>query len=206
MRVLAQTQARVPLRLLAFCLMPNHWHLLLWPQADDELSRFLHWLTLTHTQRWRAHYHSVGLGHLYQGRFKSIVIAADEHFLTVCRYVERNPLRAGLVDRAQDWPWSSLAQRDASGALSPRLAEWPVRRPAGWRELVNRVETEAELAALRAARPAVRYAGLGGADRGPAGSGQHPATPRPAEERARKRFLTPFALAFCLAGRECALQ
>ena len=86
--ILAETQQHVPeVRLLAYCLMPNHWHLVLWPTADGELSDFMHWLTLTHTQRWHAHYHTTGGGHLYQGRFKSFPVASDEHFLTVGRYV-----------------------------------------------------------------------------------------------------------------------
>src|SRR5438105_4281159 len=103
-RILRQAQEHVPLmRLLAYCLMPNHWHLLLWPTKDGELSDFVHWLTLTHTQRWHAHYHDVGTGHLYQGRFKSFPVQDDDHFLVVARYVERNALRAGLVFQAQDW-------------------------------------------------------------------------------------------------------
>jgi putative transposase len=80
------------------------------------LSDFGHWLTLTHTQRWHAHYRDVGTGHLYQGRFKSFPIEQDEHFLQVCRYVERNPLRAGLVNRAEQWRWSSLWQRSSGNS------------------------------------------------------------------------------------------
>lgn len=100
-RVLAQAVQRVDIRLLAYCVMPNHWHLVLWPRVDGDLSRFVGWLTLTHTQRWHAHRHTTGSGHLYQGRFKSFPVQTDEHFLAVCRYVERNPLRAGLVSRAE---------------------------------------------------------------------------------------------------------
>jgi putative transposase len=93
-RVLAEAQQEHPLPLLAYCVLPNHWHLVVAPEADGDLSRFVGWLTLTHTQRWHAHRHTAGNGHLYQGRFKSFAIQADEHLLTVCRYVERNPLRA----------------------------------------------------------------------------------------------------------------
>jgi putative transposase len=83
-RMLAEALEQVPgLRLLAYCLMPTHWHLLLWPRADGELSAFGHWLGLTHTQRWHAHYHNVGSGHLYQGRFKSFPVSGDEHYFTV---------------------------------------------------------------------------------------------------------------------------
>jgi len=97
-KVLRQARARVPMRVLAFCLMPNHWHLVVWPHADRDLSEFCRWLTVTHTQRWHAHHHTAGTGPLYQGRFKSFPIEEDEHYLTVCRYVERNALRAGSAN------------------------------------------------------------------------------------------------------------
>ena len=95
-KVLGEGHDRFPMRILAYCLMPNHWHLVLWPRRDEELSRFMAWVTLTHTQRWHAHRQSAGAGHLYQGRFKSFPVQADEHFLSVCRYVERNALRAAM--------------------------------------------------------------------------------------------------------------
>ena len=81
--------------------MPNHWHLILWPEADGELSEFMRLLTVTHTQRWHAHYHSAGTGPLYQRRFKSFPIQQDPHLRRACRYVERNALAAKLVDRAE---------------------------------------------------------------------------------------------------------
>jgi putative transposase len=150
-RILGQALEHVPgIRLLSYCLMPNHWHLVVWPRRDGELSDFGHWLTLTHTQRWHAHYRDVGTGHLYQGRFKSFPIERDEHFLQVCRYVERNALRAGLVRAAEQWPWSSLwHRRQAERRPAGLLSEWPVAEPAGWVELVNRPQTEAEVAAIR---------------------------------------------------------
>lgn len=108
----------------------------------------MRWLTVTHTQRWHAHHHTSGTGPLYQGRFKSFPIEADEHLLTVCRYVERNALRAGLVRRAETWRWSSLWHRvKGSGGLL--LAAWPVPISSDWTEHVNGVETEAESEALR---------------------------------------------------------
>ena len=98
-KVLVEAVARTQTRLLAYCLMPNHWHLVVWPRNDGELSRFVGWLTLTHTQRWHAHRHSTGSGHVYQGRFKSFPIQEDEHLYSVARYVERNARRANLVRR-----------------------------------------------------------------------------------------------------------
>lgn len=94
-QVLEEAQMRSGMRILAYCLMPNHWHLVLWwPDADGTLSRFMAWLALTHTQRWHARRGSAGSGHLYQGRYKAFLVEADDHLLAVCRYVERNPLRA----------------------------------------------------------------------------------------------------------------
>jgi len=110
-RVLAQTQARHEMRLLSWCIMPNHWHLVVWPSEDGQLGRFMQRLTITHVRRWQEHRRRVGEGHVYQGRYKSFPVQRDEHLLTVNRYVERNALRSGLVasgGRAEDWRWGSL--------------------------------------------------------------------------------------------------
>jgi putative transposase len=75
---------------------------------DGDLTSFVSWVTMTHAQRWHAYNGTVGSGHLYQGRFKAFPVEKDDHFLKVCRYVERNAMRANLVDRAEDWRWCSL--------------------------------------------------------------------------------------------------
>ena len=144
------------MRVACYCLMPNHWHLVLWPREDGQLSEFLRLLTVTHTQRWHAHYHSAGTGPLYQGRFKSFPIQRDEHFLNACRYVERNAVRANLVQRAEAWPWCSAFERHrarASGQpLPPWLleqAKWPVAGREDWLRWVNEPQTQTELEALR---------------------------------------------------------
>lgn len=149
-QILAEAQAQTRLRIAAYCLMPTHWHLLLWPRHDGELSDVLRWITVTHTQRWHAHHQTAGTGPVYQGRFKSFPVQSDEHFLTVARYVERNALRAELVSRAEEWRWSSLwrrTQRDP--ALSAWLSNWPVERPRDWVARVNRPDTLSELEELR---------------------------------------------------------
>jgi putative transposase len=175
--LLAEAQLRIPaVRLLGWCLMPNHWHLVLSPRAAGQLSAFMRWLCNTHVRRWRQHWHTVGQGHVYQGRFKNFPVQSDRHLLTVLRYVESNPLRAaGLVRRAQDWRWSSLrsacgigdgsdgdgeraAHKRASNAMTPqdqalrqfpRLSEPPIPRPRGWLDLVNQPLPPDRLAALR---------------------------------------------------------
>jgi putative transposase len=151
-RVLVEALDEHPTRLLAYAVMPNHWHLVLWPQEAGELTAFVRWLTHTHTMRWHAHYHTSGTGHLYQGRFKSFPIEADEHLLAVLRYVERNALRANLVKRAEQWRWCSLARRQAKDARAATILHpWPVAVPRNWLALVNQAQTEAELAVVRRA-------------------------------------------------------
>ncbi|MGQ0666962.1 MAG: transposase [Nitrospiraceae bacterium] len=149
-RILADAHDRTRIRIAAYCLMPNHWHLLLWPRHDGELSELLRWITVTHTQRWHAHHHTAGTGPVYQGRFKSFPVQTDEHFLTVARYVERNALRARLVERAETWQWSSLWRRSQGDSkLMSWLSEWPVERPRDWVTRVNRTHAESELESLR---------------------------------------------------------
>jgi putative transposase len=151
-RVLTEAHERVPLRILSYTIMPSHWHMVVWPRQGQhsQVSEFFRWFTLTHTQRWHAHHRTAGTGHLYQGRFKSFPVESDDHFLTMVRYVERNPLRANLVERAQDWRWSSL-WRHLSGdkELAKLLSDWPIERPRHWLKQVNQPLTECELTAIR---------------------------------------------------------
>ena len=150
LRVLALAVDRFNVALFAYCVMPNHWHLLLSPKATRELSRFMHWVTTTHARRWQLACDADGLGAVYQGRFKSIPIEAERHFLWACRYVERNALRANLVERAENWRWSSLWQRQ-NNDCGPCLAPWPILIPDNWLEHVNSPQTFAELEAFRRA-------------------------------------------------------
>ncbi len=101
-RVPEESLQRHPTRLLAYCLMPTHWRFVFWPKHDGQLTNLLRWLTLTHSDRWHTHYHSIGSGNVYQNRFKAFAVAEDEYLYAVLCYVERNPVQAGLVRRAQD--------------------------------------------------------------------------------------------------------
>lgn len=150
--VLEEAQRQSGMPILAYCVMPNHWHLVLYPPRDGMLSSFVRWLTLTHTQRWHAAHETTGSGHLYQGRYKSLLVQTDVHLIAVLRYVERNPVRAKLVRRAEDWKWSSL-WRHMYGTTSSRslLSSWPVPAEEDYLALVNAVESEEELATVRRA-------------------------------------------------------
>src|SRR5262245_27332953 len=146
LRLFDGAQGRYPMRVLAYCLMPNHFHFVLWPREDGDLSRWMQWLQTTHVRRYNEHYRTSG--HVWQGRFKAFPIQEDEHLLTVLRYVERNPLRAGMVDKVDGWPWSSLAVRE----LKDRPAwysDGPVPRGRNWLAHVEHPQTDMELLALR---------------------------------------------------------
>ncbi len=148
-KIIRDTLQRIPTRLLGWCVMPNHWHFVVWPREDGELSRFFRHLALTHATRWQLAHDAVGAGHVYQGRFKSFLIQEDDHLETVLRYVERNPLRANLVKRAQDWRWSSL-HAGSRGTDEDRrmLSDWPIQRRPDWAEFVNAPQTPAEEEAI----------------------------------------------------------
>ncbi len=136
--------------LYAYQLMSNHYHLVLRPLVDGEMSRFMGWIGGTHTMRYHAHYHTGGMGHVYQQRYKSFPIQDDEHFFVVCRYVERNALRAGLVKRAENWRWGSLWRWLQKPAPDPKLlSPWPLPRLPGWAGRVNECLTKQELDAVR---------------------------------------------------------
>jgi putative transposase len=149
--VMIEALDEYPTRILAYCVMPNHWHLVLWPREDGELPQYMQWLTMTHTQRWHAHRKSAGTGHLYQGRYKAFPVQPGLSLYRVLRYVERNPLRAGLVDRAEKWRWGSLWRRQqADPELSAWLQRWPSGEPEDWLRRVNgHAETDEELRAIR---------------------------------------------------------
>ena len=141
---IGQTQARYPFKLFGYCLMRNHFHLLLQPEPGQSISRILQSLTVAHT--WRYHRHHRSSGHVWQGRFKSSVVQDDQHLLVVLRYIEANPLRASLVADAGEYQWSSFQHHGlgrADALLSP-FAEWQrsgpteAERRRRWRVKVRR--------------------------------------------------------------------
>jgi putative transposase len=127
---------RIGIRLLGYVLMPNHWHLVLWPHDVAELSQFLHLLTTSHAARFRYASATTGLGHVYQGRYRAAVVDGDIRYIRTLRYVEANPVRANLVRRAEDWPWSSFRERLS---VAQRIVDGPIALPCpeDWARLVN---------------------------------------------------------------------
>lgn len=149
-QILIQAHQRHPIRILEWCLMPNHWHFVVWPKTDEQVTEFFRWLTHTHAMRSITHRNTVGFGPLYQGRFKSLPVQTDEHLSTMLRYVQRNPVRANLVRKASQWQHGGLwTRRHETEAMRSLLSDWPIDVPRNWEAWVNQPQTEAEVEALR---------------------------------------------------------
>lgn len=154
-RIICEAHERHPIRILEWCLMPNHWHFVVYPKQDDEVTKFFRWLTHTHAMRAITHRRVMGMGPLYQGRFKSLPVERDEHLEALLRYVQRNPVRAKLVTRARKWKWSGLwarraGEKDLKQLLSPRpIGEFAGWEPKDWDAWVDAPQTPAEVERLR---------------------------------------------------------
>lgn len=136
------------MRLLAFCLMPNHWHLVLWVKNGEALPAYMQWLSTSHVHQHHETYHTTGLGHVYQGRYRNFLIQHETHLYRVLRYVEANAKTANLAERAEQWKWSSAGRRGSADGRA-LLSEWPVPIPKNWLDYVNRGIPQGELQRLR---------------------------------------------------------
>jgi len=148
--LLSEIKEEFDMRILAYVIMPNHWHLLLYPRKDKDLSRSIHALCTSHALRQHSRKKTIGEGHLYQGRYKSFLIEEDAHLLTVLKYIERNPARAKLVEKSEDWRWGS-AYRRIYGTKKERslLSESPVDLPRNYKEWIHTPEPAESLRLLR---------------------------------------------------------
>lgn len=144
--LLSKGAERVGMRVCGFGVMPNHWHIVLWPEKDGAVSAFIHWVCTAHFAM-RVRLGRQEAGHLYQGRFHSFSVQDETYYYNAMRYVEANALRAGLVQRAEDWEWSSAFERRHGSEL---LVPGPLPLPPNWTELVNQAFNPDELATLRA--------------------------------------------------------
>jgi putative transposase len=136
------------IKLCSYCLMPNHWHLALWPMEDGCLSSFIQNVSSRHVENWRKRWDSTG--HLYESRFKCFAVQDEKYYLNIVRYIERNPVRASLVKKAVDWQWSSYYLR--SKGYNPwdiPLSSGPVPIPANWDTRITRPENDSTLSEIR---------------------------------------------------------
>lgn len=146
--VVRESLTEFEIKVIGWEVMPNHWHFVVICDRIEEVSDWLHWLTTTHAIRWNIAHGTRGSGAVYHSRFKAVPIQRETSLARVCRYVERNALRKGLVPAAELWRWGSLYAVCQNCHPIP-LERWPIPRPLNWIEIVNHPENEAELEALR---------------------------------------------------------
>lgn len=148
--ILEEAREKTDMRVLAFVIMPNHWHLVVYPRNNKDMGLFMHQLTNVHTRRVHAKTETTGTGPLYQGRYKSFPIEDDAHLLTVLKYVERNPVRAKLVKKCEEWRWGSAWLRSQSSELRKRfIDDPPLELPKNYRTWINARENEESVEQLR---------------------------------------------------------
>lgn len=165
--LLTEAKELTDMRILAYCIMPNHWHLVLSPRNDGDLSIFMHWLSTTHTRRVHVATKTIGAGHLYQGRYKSFIVEDDNYLLALIKYVERNPVRAKLVRQCELWQWGSAWRRiNGSREQKKLLDPSPTPLPHGYLKWINSTEKEDDLLEIRnAVNRGVPYGGERWVDR-----------------------------------------
>jgi len=144
-KILEQAVEKYSVKLYAYCVMPNHWHILLKTKNDGDLSKFMSWLTNTHTRKWHSVKGTTGEGHLYQGRYKSFICQDNHYFLTLARYIERNAKKANLVVNAEDWRWTSIWRRTKGSSYHTRiLSPWILDPPEDYLSFLNEPQTQSE--------------------------------------------------------------
>ena len=134
--LMEEARRKYAVRIVAYCLMKNHVHLLLWPRTADALPRFMKWLSGTHANRFHRVRGTVGLGAVYQSRYGCRRISDDRRFFNAWRYIERNALQAGFVELADEWPWCSAWQGDHDRPPF-EVDQGPLPRLSTWLEILN---------------------------------------------------------------------
>lgn len=148
--LLREAKEVTDMRVLAYVLMPNHWHLLLYPENDGDMGTFMHWLTNAHTRRVHALTETTGTGPLYQGRYKSFITKTDAHLLAALKYIERNPVRAKLARQPESWRWGSAWLRIHGLEKQKKLlSQSPVALPRAYRAWINTPDSPKDLEGLR---------------------------------------------------------
>jgi REP-associated tyrosine transposase len=156
--LIAEAACRVPMRILAYCVMRNHFHLLLWPYVGDDLPRFMHMLMVLHINRHRYRHPPESPGHIYQSRYTNVIVEHGRSIVSVAKYIEGNAMNAGLVRRAEVYPWSSASPL-ARHPDRPALSGWPIQKPHDWLTLLNLRTPASELKRIQ--RSAARGAPYG---------------------------------------------
>lgn len=148
--LLREAKALTDMRILAYTVMPNHWHLVLHPHNDGDLGLFMHRLTNAHTRQVHVRTKTIGSGHLYQGRYKSFIVDTDTYLLTLIKYVERNPVRAKFTKYCEDWQWGSARRRIHGTREQQKILDAPPTPfPRSYNQWINTPDKDDDLLTIR---------------------------------------------------------
>ena len=138
LKCLSKAKEEIPINVCSVCIMPNHWHLALYPKEDELIQKFMHRLTSLHVKKWQKRWNCIGTGPLYQGRYKLKIVKDISYYLNLIRYIERNPVRANLVSNCTDWPWSSATIREQKNNIFYYLIDQgPIKLPDNWNKFLE---------------------------------------------------------------------
>lgn len=149
-KLIEEAKELTDMRIYAYEIMPNHWHLVLSPRNDGDLGLFMHHLTNKHTRRVHTATGTIGSGHLYQGRYKSFLVDSENYLLSVIKYTERNAVRAKLVRFCEDWRWGSAWRRIHGTTPQKKLLDAPpMQLPNDYLSWINTAESPEEIETIR---------------------------------------------------------
>ena len=145
LKLLIESKEKYAIKIYAYCLMPNHFHLVIYTKYANFLSQAMHWISSSYVRYYNKRYNLSG--HLWQGRYKSFIVQKENYYLSLLRYIEANALRARLVNDAQEWLYGSLKERinHERHLLHEPLMELPI----DWTLHVNMPLREGELESVR---------------------------------------------------------
>lgn len=126
--ILGESAEKYGVPLYAYCLMPNHWHLLVEAPTGKTLIRMLQRFTSTHARTLRRKQENQGTGAVYQSRYRAHAVQKNESFLRVQKYIEQNPVKAGLCQTPKDWRWSSAGEKTRQLEISQAKLSTPLPR------------------------------------------------------------------------------
>ncbi|PHR53871.1 MAG: transposase [Arcobacter sp.] len=145
LELFSKAKDRFRIKIYAYCLMDNHYHLVLYTEYGKSLSECMQWIGTSYVRYYNKRYKTSG--HLWQGRYKSFIVQKESYFISLIKYVEANPLRANIVKDASEYKYSSLIQRDRKE--QNLLDALPVEIPSNWIDFVNDVEKESDIEIIR---------------------------------------------------------
>ena len=143
--LMEEARKKYGVRIIAYCLMKTHVHLVLWPKVDNTIPGFMQWLESAHARVWHSRRGTKGTGAVFQSRYGLVVVENDFQYFATLLYVERNALEANYVDLADAWPWCSAwegnEERPPFESDAPPKPRFP-----NWLECLNAKRPRAELA------------------------------------------------------------